>query len=64
MTQAQKVGVECDQKYVQVTYDLAIAKIAFKIQATEAPKFDNLFIHLGSFHLMMAFFKAIEVFIN
>uniref|UniRef100_A0A2H1WQX7 SFRICE_024035 n=1 Tax=Spodoptera frugiperda TaxID=7108 RepID=A0A2H1WQX7_SPOFR len=28
MTQAQKVGVECNQKYVQVTYDLAIAKIA------------------------------------
>ncbi|GBP86801.1 hypothetical protein EVAR_99881_1 [Eumeta japonica] len=64
MTQAQKVGVECDQKYVQVTYDLAIAKIALKIQATEAPKFVNLFIHLGSFHLMMAFFKAIGVFIN
>ncbi|XP_074115522.1 uncharacterized protein LOC141538105 [Cotesia typhae] len=64
MTQAQQVGVECDQKYVQVTYDLAIAKIALKIQATETPKFDNLFIHLGSFHLMMAFFKAIGVFIN
>ncbi|KAG5868787.1 hypothetical protein JTB14_001696 [Gonioctena quinquepunctata] len=64
MTQAQKVGVECDQKYVQVRYDLAIAEIALKIQATETPKFDNLFIHLGSFHLMMAFFKAIGVFIN
>ncbi|GFX24621.1 uncharacterized protein TNCV_3344011 [Trichonephila clavipes] len=28
------------------------------------PQFNNLFIHLGSFHLMMAFFKAIGVFIN
>lgn len=64
MIQAKQVGVECDQKYVQVTYDLAIAKIALKIQSTEAPQFDNLFIHLGSFHLMMAFFKAIGVFIN
>lgn len=42
MEQAQAVGKECGQTYVQVTYDLAIAKIAYKIH----------FIHLGSFHLM------------
>ncbi|EFN62557.1 hypothetical protein EAG_04876, partial [Camponotus floridanus] len=56
MEQAQKVGEECNQRYVQVTYDLAIAKIAYKIQSTSKPQFNNLFIHLGSFHLMMAFF--------
>ncbi|GFX51176.1 uncharacterized protein TNCV_2735271 [Trichonephila clavipes] len=64
MEQAQVVGKECNQTYVQVTYDLAIAKIAYKIQSTSKPQFNNLFIHLGSFHLMMAFFKAIGVFIN
>ncbi|GFX55458.1 uncharacterized protein TNCV_267461 [Trichonephila clavipes] len=64
MEQAQFVGKECNQTYVQVTYDLAIAKIAYKIQSTSKPQFNNLFIHLGSFHLMMAFFKAIGVFIN
>ncbi|GFX61585.1 uncharacterized protein TNCV_2745601 [Trichonephila clavipes] len=64
MEQAQGVGKECNQTYVQVTYDLAIAKIAYKIQSTSKPQFNNLFIHLGSFHLMMAFFKAIGVFIN
>ncbi|KPJ19879.1 hypothetical protein RR48_02307 [Papilio machaon] len=64
MEQAQNVGKECGQTYVQVTYDLAIAKIAYKIQATEGLKFSNLFIHLGSFHLMMAFFKAVGTFIN
>ncbi|GFW88475.1 uncharacterized protein TNCV_3552451 [Trichonephila clavipes] len=64
MEQAQVVGKECNQTYVQVTYDLAIAKIAYKIQSTTKPQFNNLFIHLGSFHLMMAFFKAIGVFIN
>ncbi|GFU25149.1 uncharacterized protein TNCV_3360601 [Trichonephila clavipes] len=64
MEQAQVVGKECNQTYVQVTYDLAIAKIAYKIQSTSKPQFNNLFIHLGSFHLMMAFFKSIGVFIN
>ncbi|GFT06874.1 uncharacterized protein TNCV_3112511 [Trichonephila clavipes] len=64
MEQAQVFGKECNQTYVQVTYDLAIAKIAYKIQSTSKPQFNNLFIHLGSFHLMMAFFKAIGLFIN
>ncbi|GFW00649.1 uncharacterized protein TNCV_2283951 [Trichonephila clavipes] len=64
MEQAQVVGKECNETYVQVTYDLAIAKIAYKIQSTSKPQFNNLFIHLGSFHLMMVFFKAIGVFIN
>lgn len=64
MEQAQNVGIECGQTYVQVTYDLAIAKIAYKIQATEGRKFSNLFIHLGSFHLMMAYFKTIGHFID
>ncbi|CAH0721911.1 unnamed protein product, partial [Brenthis ino] len=49
-------------KFVK-TYDLAIAKIALQIQATEKPTFDNLFIHLGPFHIMMAYFKVIGKFI-
>lgn len=64
MEQAQTIGKECNQSYVQVTYDLAITKIALKIQAVEKPRFDNLFIHVGSFHLMMAFFKSLGTFIN
>lgn len=43
---------------MQVTYDLAIAKVTYQIQATEKPKFDNLFIHLVPFRIMMAYFKA------
>ncbi|GFX71541.1 uncharacterized protein TNCV_2695291 [Trichonephila clavipes] len=64
MEQAQVVGKECNQTYVQVTDDLALAKIAYKIQSTSKSQFNNLFIHLGSFHLMTAFFKTIGVFIN
>lgn len=49
---------------MQVSYDLTIAKVAFQIQATERPNFDNLFVHLGSFHIMLAYFKAIGMFID
>nr|XP_046473659.1 uncharacterized protein LOC124214934 isoform X3 [Neodiprion pinetum] len=59
MKQSQKIAEDLQQPYIQVTYDLAIAKVALQIQATENPTFDNLFIHLGPFHIMMAYFKAI-----
>lgn len=64
MRQSQKVATECQETYIQVTYDLAIAKIAYQIQSTEAPTFDNLFIHLGSFHIIMSYFKAVGKFID
>ncbi|GFX20245.1 hypothetical protein TNCV_1438041 [Trichonephila clavipes] len=47
MEQAQVVGKECNQIYVQVTDDLAIAKIAYKIQSMSKTQFNNLFIHFG-----------------
>lgn len=59
MKQSQQIAEEVQQSSIQVTYDLAIAKVALQIQATEKPTFDNLFIHLGPFHIMMAYFKAI-----
>lgn len=59
MKQSQQIAAEVNQSNIQVTYDLAIAKVALQIQATEKPKFDNLFIHLGPFHIMMAYFKAV-----
>lgn len=64
MRQTQQIGIECQQNYMQVTYDLAIAKIAFAIQSTEKPNFNNIFINLVDFHVMMAYFKAIVKFIE
>ncbi|XP_076672225.1 uncharacterized protein LOC143371161 [Andrena cerasifolii] len=64
MVQSQKVAQECGESYMQITYDLAIAKTALQIQSTEKPRFDNLFIHIGAFHIMMAYFKAIGKFID
>lgn len=65
MEQCMKILKEINQPYMQVTYDLAIAKIAFQIKATEtSPKFSKLFIHLGSFHIMQSYFKVIGKFID
>ncbi|GFY55301.1 uncharacterized protein TNIN_493411 [Trichonephila inaurata madagascariensis] len=59
MEQSKKIAEDLHQHCIQVTYDLAIAKIAFQIQAMEKRKFVHLFICLGLFHIMMAYFKAI-----
>lgn len=44
---------------MEVTYDLAIVKIALQLQANGPDKFSKLFIHLGGFHIMLSYFKAI-----
>ena len=59
MNRAQKMAMECGKDSITVTYDLAIAKIALQIQATEAPKYDNLFFNLGAFHIELAFFNVL-----
>lgn len=57
---ALDIANECDQRYIVVTYDLAIASKAFKIQADLSPDFDRIFIMLGSFHTELSFFKVIN----
>lgn len=62
MRETQQIGIEFEQNYIQVT--LAIAKVAFGIQSLEKPNFNNIFINMGAFHVMMAYFKAIGKFID
>ena len=54
LLRSQKVASECGETYATVTYDLAIAKPALQIQAQESPRFDNVFVCLGAFHICMA----------
>ena len=56
---SQKVAEECGEKYAIVHYDLGIAKPAFQIQAQESPKYDNVFICIGTFHLALAYFASL-----
>ena len=47
-------------KYVIVTYDLAVAKIARQIQIQNSPKFDDCFIEFGQFHTILSLFLSID----
>lgn len=64
MDMATRIGEECGQRYMAVTYDLAIARNAYAIQAVEAPRFDRLFILLGPFHIEMSLLKVIGKYIE
>ena len=44
-----KISSECGKQNVAATYGLAIAKLAFQIQAEESREF-NIFVILGSFN--------------
>lgn len=55
---------ECGQKKIIYSADLAIAREALQIQMTEGLKFNDIFVHLGAFHMQMAFFKSIGKYID
>lgn len=55
----QKCAAECHQEYGVVMYDLKAAKPAMQMQASESPKFDDVFIMMDAFHIEIAFFKVI-----
>lgn len=59
LRQSLKIAEQLRQGYIQVTYNLDIAKVALQIQSTVKPTFYRVFIHLGSFHIIMAYFKAV-----
>ena len=46
------------EEFIAVAYDLAIAKVALKTQATESPKYGTRFANLGALHSVMASFSA------
>ena len=49
-----QVADECNKDSIAVTYDLDIAKVALQPKFKERPKFDRLFVALGSFHIEFA----------
>lgn len=55
---ACNIANDCHQRYIIVTYDLAIAMKAYRIQADLQPALDTVFITLGAFHIQLSFFKV------
>lgn len=64
MLRSVELAEECGVDYVQVTYDLAIAKLALKLFCTFPDVFKKLFLHFGIFHVDIALFKSIGKFID
>lgn len=54
-----KVKNELKTKYIEVTFDLAIAMKAYKIINAYPELYKTIFIHIGFFHLEFAFFHAL-----
>ena len=54
---------QSERDSIAVTYDLAIAKIAMQLQAGESPKYDKVFVAMGSFHMELAMLGAIGKYI-
>ena len=50
---------ECKEKCIATTYDLAIVKPASQLQDSMQPKFDNIFICFGAFHIMFRYLSAV-----
>lgn len=63
LKRALKFADHFKKESVAVTYDLAIAKIAMQMQATETPTYDKVFAALGAFHIELSFLSASEKYI-
>ena len=61
---SQKIASECGEASILVHYDLAVAKPALMIQNQESPRFDNIFICFGSFHIELAYFGALGYYLQ
>ena len=64
MVRSMQGSKEMKQKYAIVIYNLAVELKNFCIQAVQAPKFDNLIILLGNFHIESAFLSAVGTYIT
>lgn len=55
---SNQIADECNQAYIVVSYDLAIAMKAYAIKDRMSPNFDRIFVNLGGFHIEMSYFKV------
>ena len=61
---AKKIANDCGCKYMQTTCDLAIAKVSCSIRSKEKPVLNDIFNHIGIFHIKCAFAKYLGTYID
>ena len=55
------IASESEKELISISYYLATAKIALKIQLlNQSPKYDNILVNLRIFHIEMVFFSALR----
>ena len=64
IVQSKRVSEKCGSVFGVITYDLAIAKIAKKIQNEEPDEFKDTFIMFGAFHIEGSMFSTISKLLN
>ena len=52
---------ERKESYIATTYDSAIAKPACQLQDSMQPKYDNVFVCFGAFHIMFRHFLQLDI---
>ena len=60
LNRAQHIASECAKDLITLASNLAITKIALKMQDTQSQKYDNVFVNLGVFQIKLVFFSAIR----
>ncbi|GFN75838.1 hypothetical protein PoB_000234400 [Plakobranchus ocellatus] len=56
---SQEAGKAADQKFTCITFDLAVAKMAYSLVWQDKILYNDVIIHLGVFHILCAYLKAI-----
>ena len=56
---SQKASREVGQQFTFVTFDLAVAKMAYSLVWQNQQLYSDVIIHLGVFHIIYAYLKAI-----
>ncbi|KAJ8670310.1 hypothetical protein QAD02_001569 [Eretmocerus hayati] len=67
MIRTAKAADECNAPYIESTYDLGIAKVAFQLQSSQQlynPDLKKSFHHIGTFHIKLNYNVAVGKFIK
>ena len=56
---SQKASKDVEQKFTYITFDLAVAKMAYCLVWHKQLLFSDVIVHLGVFHIISAYLKAV-----
>lgn len=61
---SEQLAKQCNMKYVHITFDCGAAMKAYHVIWNNPERFANVFLHLGDFHYMKAFFGVLGSYVS